>query len=38
MTKSEMGTLVGAGLIVCLWLAFWGMVIYVAWHFISKWW
>ena len=26
------------GLAVVLNLAFWGVVIYVAWHFISKFW
>ena len=33
------GWMAVAGLLVfALWTAFWGGVIYVAWHFVSKFW
>lgn len=33
------GIVIGSWLFVfALWLAFWGTIAWVAWHFISKWW
>jgi hypothetical protein len=32
------GTLLGAGLVILAWLAFWGGVIWIACHFIAKFW
>ena len=38
MTRAEKSFGLFGVFIVLLWLAFWGGVIYVAWHFISKIW
>jgi hypothetical protein len=36
--KLELAAMAVTVFVVLCWLAFWGGVIYVAWHFISKFW